>query len=92
VLDRQLAGREFITGEHYSIADMAAYPWVVPWQNQQQNIDDFPNLKRWLNAIAARPATIAAYAKGEPLRNRPTVTEEGKKILFGQTAKTSQRN
>lgn len=92
VLDRQLAGHEFITGEHYSIADMAAYPWVVPWQNQQQNIDDFPNLKRWLTAIAARPATIAAYAKGEPLRNRPTVTEEGKKILFGQTAKTSPRN
>lgn len=86
VLDRRLQGRSFIVGEAYSIADMAAYPWIVPWQRQQQNLDDFPNLKRWFEAIGQRPATVRAYAKGEPLRNRPTVTEAGKKILFGQTA------
>jgi GST-like protein len=87
VLDRRLQGRDFITGQDYSVADMACYPWVVPWQRQQQNLDDFPNLKRWLNAIAARPATIRAYAEGETVsQNRTTVTEEGKKILFGQTA------
>lgn len=91
VLDRRLQGRDFITGEDYSVADMACYPWVVPWQRQQQNLDDFPNLKRWLNAIAARPATIRAYAKGETVsQNRTTVTEEGKKILFGQTAASVQ--
>ncbi|MEC4593562.1 MULTISPECIES: glutathione binding-like protein [Nitrospirillum] len=89
VLNRRLAGRAFVAGDDYSIADIAIYPWIVPWQRQQQNLDDFPDLKRWFEAVAARPATIRAYAKGEPLRNRPTVTEEGKKILFGQTANNS---
>ncbi|NBB12170.1 glutathione binding-like protein [Pseudomonas sp. SLFW] len=87
VLNRRLEGRAFIGGEAYSIADMAAYPWVVPWQRQQQNLDDFPNLKRWFQTIQARPATARAYAQGEALsKNRASVTEEGKKILFGQTA------
>ncbi|TWB24475.1 GST-like protein [Nitrospirillum amazonense] len=86
VLNRRLAGRTFVAGDDYSIADMAIYPWIVPWQRQQQNLDDFPDLKRWFEAVAARPATVRAYAKGEPLRSRPTVTEEGKKILFGQTS------
>ncbi|WP_397453012.1 glutathione binding-like protein [Pseudomonas sp. NA-150] len=86
VLDRRLAGREFIAGDDYSIADMACYPWVFPWKRQQQNLDDFPNLRRWFEAVQAREATVRAYAKGEPFTSRPTVTEEGKKILFGQTA------
>jgi GST-like protein len=47
VLNKRLADREFIAGE-YSIADMASYPWIVPYKNQSQNIDDFPHLKRWL--------------------------------------------
>jgi GST-like protein len=89
VLDRRLNGREFMTGSDYTIADMAAYPWVVPWKRQQQNLDDFPNLRRWFDAVRARPATIRAYAVGEPYSKRPAVTEEGKKILFGQTAATS---
>jgi GST-like protein len=89
VLDRRLNGRKFITGSDYTIADMAAYPWVVPWKRQQQNLDDFPNLHDWFDAVRARPATIRAYAAGEPYSNRPVVTEEGKKILFGQTAATS---
>ncbi len=86
VLDRRLAGREFLAGEAYTIADMACYPWIVPWTRQQQNLDDFPNLRRWFDEVRNRPATIRAYAKGEPYSSRPTVTEEGKKILFGQTA------
>ena len=86
VLDRRLAEREYLAGDAYSIADMATYPWVVPWKRQQQQLDDFPNLRRWFEAIGARPATISAYARGEPFAARPTVTEEGKKLLFGQTA------
>lgn len=85
VLDRRLAERDFLAGA-YSIADMAAYPWIVPHERQGQNLDDTPNLKRWFEAIKARPATVAAYQRGEPFSSRPTVTEEGKKILFGQTA------
>lgn len=87
VLNRQLAANPFLAGEDYSIADMASYPWVVPWQRQQQNLDDFAHLRRWFDAIAARPATQRAYAKGQPYTGRPTVTEEGKKLLFGQTAR-----
>ena len=64
VLNKRLADREFIAGD-YSIADMASYPWVVPYKNQGQNIDDFPHLKRWLETIRARPATERAYAKAK---------------------------
>ncbi|MFG1204830.1 glutathione binding-like protein [Xanthobacter aminoxidans] len=87
VLNTRLGKSANVAGEDYSIADMAIYPWIVPHQRQQQDLDTFPNLKRWFEAVAARPATIAAYAKGEPFTKRPTVTEEGKKILFGQTAR-----
>jgi GST-like protein len=90
VLDRRLAGRNFLAGEEYTIADMATYPWIVPWKRQQQDIADFPDLRRWFDAVRARPATVMAYAKGEPYSSRPTVTEEGKKVLFGQTAKTAK--
>jgi len=64
VLDRRLAGRDFIAGG-YSIADIAAYPWIVPHEAQGQNLDDFPNLKRWFEVIGARPATVAAYARAQ---------------------------
>lgn len=88
VLDRRLEGREFIAGD-YSIADMACYPWIVPHEAHKQNLDEFPNIKRWFAAIQARPATIRAYAKGEEIRPSNTpMTDEQKKILFGQTAAT----
>ncbi len=86
VLDTRLQGREFVA-DAYSVADMAIYPWIVPHERQGQKLEDFPDLKRWFEAMRARPAVVAAYAKGEPFRSRPTVTEEGKKILFGQTAR-----
>ena len=86
VIDRRLADRPFLAGDAYTIADMATYPWIVPWKRQQQNLDDFLNLRRWFDAIAARPGTQRAYAKAEPFSAQPAVTEEGKKLLFGQTA------
>ncbi len=54
VLDERLDDREFIAGA-YSIADMAAYPWIVPHERHGQNLNDFPNLKRWFEAIQRRP-------------------------------------
>ncbi|WP_029007201.1 glutathione binding-like protein [Azospirillum halopraeferens] len=86
VLDRRLEGRAFIAGDAYTIADMACYPWIVPWKRQQQDLDAFPNMRRWFDAVRSRPATVRAYEKGEPWTGRAAVTEEGKKILFGQTA------
>ena len=85
VLNRRLADREYIAGS-YSIADMAAYPWVVPHEAQGQNLDDFPHLKRWFESIKNRPATIRAYERGAAINAQPTVDEESRKILFGQTA------
>lgn len=85
VLNKQLEGKEYIVGE-YSIADMACYPWIVPYEKQQQNLDEFPNLKRWFESVRSRPAVIRAYEKGQPWMSQPTITEESKKILFGQTA------
>jgi GST-like protein len=87
VLDRRLVGRNYIAGD-YSIADMACYPWTVSWERQGQKLDDFPNLKRWFETIRDRPATIAAYKKAEPWANQPAMTEEAKKVLFGQTAQS----
>ena len=86
VLNKRLADREFIAGA-YSIADMAAYPWVVPHEAQGQSLDDFPNLKRWFEAIKARPASVRAYERGVAINSNPTVDEESRKILFGQTAR-----
>jgi GSH-dependent disulfide-bond oxidoreductase len=85
VLDRRLEHHAFLAGEDYSIADMAAYPWIVPWERQQQQLGDFPHLKRWFEAIQGRPATHRAYAQAEPF-HRPSITEESRKVLFGQTA------
>ncbi len=85
VLDKRLAGRDFIVGREYTIADMACYPWIIP-QRQGQNLDDFPNLKRWYTAIRARPATARAYAlvkKVNPQQGAPR-SEEERKLLFGQ--------
>jgi GSH-dependent disulfide-bond oxidoreductase len=86
VLDRRLEGREYIVGDDYTIADVAAYPWVVPWKSQHLNLDDFPNVKRWFDAIRNRPSTVSAYKQAKPYSNRSVMTEESKKILFGQSA------
>ncbi|MBV1705764.1 MAG: glutathione S-transferase N-terminal domain-containing protein [Hyphomicrobiales bacterium] len=85
VLNRQLASREFVAGT-YSIADMAAYPWIVPWKRQEQNIDDFPHVRRWFEAIRQRPATVRAYEIGASISAPREMTDDAKKVLFGQTA------
>jgi GST-like protein len=78
VLDRRLDGLEFIAGNDYTISDIAAYSWIFSWKAQQQNLDEFPNVKRWFEAIRNRPATVSAYAKAQPYSNQPTMTEEAK--------------
>jgi GSH-dependent disulfide-bond oxidoreductase len=87
VLNTRLKDREFVAGA-YSIADMACYPWIRPHRSHGQNLDDFPHLKRWFDAIAARPAVRKAY-EGAPDAYQPnrTISDEERKILFGQTAR-----
>ncbi|MDR3505551.1 MAG: glutathione binding-like protein [Acidocella sp.] len=86
VLNKRLEGRDYIAGE-YSIADMACYPWIVPYERQQQKLEDFPHLKAWFERMAARPAVQRAYAKAQEINPSPTVTPESRSILFGQTAR-----
>ncbi len=90
VLDRRLADRAFVAGD-YSIADMAAYPWIVPHKRQQQNLDDFPNLRRWFESIRSRPAVERAYEKGKAVSSQPVVDDESRRFLFGQGAQTVRR-
>jgi GST-like protein len=90
VLDKQLSQHEFIAGD-YSIADMASYPWILLYERQQQRIEEFPHVKRWMEQIQKRPAVQRAYAKGAEVSASPTMTDEAKKILFGQDAKTVQQ-
>ena len=83
VLDRQLEGRDYVTGE-YSIADMATYPWAVPYEAQKQDLNDFPNVKRWFETMAARPAVIRVYESKDALYPQgEEMTEEEKAKLFG---------
>jgi len=82
VLDRRLADREWLAGEMYSIADIACFPWIRPFENQGQVLEDFPHLKRWFDAIAARPAVergVAVLADARP----PKLDDEAKEKLFG---------
>ena len=86
VLNKRLADRPFIAGT-YSIADMAAYPWIVPYKNQGQRLEDFPHLKRWFETVQARPAVIRAYDKAKEINAQPAaLTEESRRVLFGQSA------
>ena len=67
VLDGALAENEFIAGA-YSIADMACYPWIARYQWQEMDLNNYRNIKRWFDSIAARSATQIAYAKGESVK------------------------
>ncbi len=86
VLNKQLEGKAYIAGD-YSVADMASYPWIVPYERQQQKLEDFPHLHAWFQRMAARPAVQRAYALAKYINSTPTVSQDAKAILFGQTAR-----
>lgn len=90
VLDKHLANRNFIDND-YSIADMACYPWIVSHERQNQDLSDFPNLKRWYDSIARRPATQRAYARVDDINPNPKpYDEQARQILFGQNTSTPE--
>ena len=93
VLNRRLADNEYAGGKEYSIADMAIYPWIVPYERQGQKIEDTPHLKRWFETIRARPAVERAYEKAKAVNpNMGGIrTAEERAILFGQTAASVER-
>jgi GST-like protein len=82
VLDEQLAREEYIAGD-YSIADIAAWPWVVRHDWQGQDLDDFPNVRRWFEAVGARPAVQRGAAVGQDLASfTQPMSDADKKQLF----------
>jgi GSH-dependent disulfide-bond oxidoreductase len=86
VMDKRLAESAYLAGEEYTIADMASYPWVNAYDKLPADFAAFPHLKRWHDAIAARPATQKAYAlkdKVNPNAGKP-LSEDEKKHLFGK--------
>jgi GST-like protein len=87
-MDKQLTNREFIAVD-YSISDMASYPWVFKHPYLQLQLDEFPNLTRWYQTIEQRPAVTRAYEIGASINTTPTVTEDSKKILLGQSQRAA---
>jgi GSH-dependent disulfide-bond oxidoreductase len=82
VMDRQLADHAYLAGD-YSIADIAVFPWLRSWERQGVNLADYPNVKRWFDAIAARPAVErGVQVLNEKSRSGP-MDEKQKEILFG---------
>jgi GSH-dependent disulfide-bond oxidoreductase len=84
VVDRRLADRPFIAGD-YSIADMAIFPWLRSWERQGVNIADYPNLKRWFDTIAGRPAVERGVKVLSDLSRAGPMDEKQREILFGAT-------
>ncbi|OQM73579.1 glutathione S-transferase family protein [Manganibacter manganicus] len=86
VLNKRLAERDYLAGD-YSIADMAAFPWTRSYENQGQKLEDFPHMKRWFDAMAARPAVQRGLAVGQERRSNLADDKDAQKILFGQKAR-----
>lgn len=84
VLDRRLEVREFICGD-YSIADMACWPWIITYKRQEIDLAQFPNVKRWYDALKERPALRKGYKVGSEL-GKPTGKwdDEARKFLSAQ--------
>lgn len=86
VMNKRLADRDYLAGD-YSIADMACVGWIRPYKNQGQDIEDFPNLKRWYEAVNARPAVERGLAVASEARSNLGNDKEAQKVLFNQTAR-----
>ncbi|QCP48801.1 glutathione S-transferase family protein [Trinickia violacea] len=84
VMDTKLGKTQFLAGNDYSIADIASFPWTRSWKNQGVELDDFPNVKRWHEAIAARPAVQRAVEVLASAR-KPSFDDKAKEVLFGAT-------
>ncbi len=84
VLDTQLQDNEYVAGDFYSIADMAIWSWASLWEGQEQEIDDKPNLARWLDTVGARPAVKAGRALAEENRSNLQRDKKAQELLFKQ--------
>jgi len=84
VIDRRLSQSAFVGGPDYSIADIAIFPWLRNWENQGIVLNDFPHLKSWFDAMAARPAVQRGVKVLADLR-KPLTGDKERDILFGKS-------
>ena len=82
LLDDRLRDRDFIAGD-YSIADIAAYPWIRRMEREGSQLDSFPNLNQWHETISRRSAVERAYEHAAAINTKPTITEASRKVLLG---------
>jgi GST-like protein len=83
VIDKRLAECEWLGGAEYSIADIATFPWLRSWQNQGIVLEEYPHLRRWFDAIAARPAVQRGVKVLADLR-KPGTDDKARENLFGK--------
>ena len=88
VLDRRLEGRNFVAADRYTIADIAIFPWVRFPERQGVTEDEYPNMKRWRDAIWARPNVEKALKVLADQGRRGAHTDKQWEIMYGKT----QRN
>ncbi|HWX13025.1 MAG TPA: glutathione S-transferase N-terminal domain-containing protein [Trinickia sp.] len=84
VMDKQLAKTQYLAGDDYTIADIATFPWTRSWKNQGIELAEFPNVERWHEAIAARPAVVRGVEVLASAR-KPLMDDKAKEMLFGAT-------
>jgi GST-like protein len=82
VLDRRLTEQTWLAGSEYTIADIATFPWIRSWQNQGITLSEFPQVQRWFDDIAARPAVQRGVQVLADLR-KPLTDDKAREVLFG---------
>lgn len=85
VMDKRLGESAYLADDAYSIADIATFPWIRSHEMQGQNLDDFPNVKRWFEAIDARPAVARGLAVLSDLPKGGPLSDVQRDVLFGET-------
>ncbi len=87
VMDVRLREREYLAGD-YSIADIASFPWVVPYRRLGNDLDKFPNLRRWFDSLKERPAVQAGVDLGKGWRRDEAKSKKARAMMFGQNSET----
>lgn len=87
VMDVRLRDREFLAGD-YSIADIASFPWVIPYRRLGSDLEKFPNLRRWFDALKERPAVRRGVELGKTWRRNEARNERARELMFKQNSET----
>jgi GST-like protein len=90
VMDVRLRNRDFLAGD-YSIADIASFPWVLPYRRLGNDLDNFPNLRRWFDTLKERPAVQRGVNLGKAWRRNEARNEKARAMMFDQNAETVRK-